>query len=353
MPILQYYFENGYHVIFNKYIIENGTIVNRVSGKTLSYCKLDKYNMCGVKDDDGKHHYIRVGRAIASSIHGPPPTPNHSADHIDKNPENDTDGNIRWLCKTGQTKNQSRPKKFKSAFIVVRDGVEKTLYGWADHLKNEKNHMGRAFTEDMIKKYVHRKLFGFSYKVYPDLPGEEWREIEDSMNTQRRWEISNMCRIKLITKCAEHVFSGTQLCKRNGYPKICINDKTWNCHILAFMTFFPKEYAAKKPGECVLHEDDDKLDFRPHKLRLGTRAENTTDALNNGKRDGTKTARIRCASYVGGVIEKEHESQSDAMRYLRSRGYETATVSKISDALRAFRNNEHIVKYDRTWKLIE
>lgn len=60
----------------------------------------------------------------------------------------------------------------------------------------------------------------------------------------------------------------------------------------------------------VLHEDDDKLDFRPHKLRLGTSSQNSRDAYNNGK----QSERVKCASYIDGVLEKEHLSQSDALR---------------------------------------
>ena len=79
----------------------------------------------------------------------------------------------------------------------------------------------------------------------------------------------------------------------NGYPSVFINGKNWLCHILAFKTFFPNEWDAKNPDEMILHEDDDKMDFRPHKLRIGTRSENATDAHDNGCHDGTKTSRIK------------------------------------------------------------
>ena len=132
---LEYYFEDGTHVIFNKYTIENGVIKNK-KGEPLRYTKKGKYNRCGVRDNDGKRsRSILVGRAIASSIHGPPPTLTHTADHKDKNPENDTDENIRWLCKPGQVHNRDCPETQKSAFIVIKDGVEKTLKEWVDNLK--------------------------------------------------------------------------------------------------------------------------------------------------------------------------------------------------------------------------
>jgi hypothetical protein len=98
----------------------------------------------------------------------------------------------------------------------------------------------------------------------------------------------------------------------------------------------------------ILHEDDDRLDFRPHKLRIGTRSENTIDAHNNGKRDGTKSARMKCVSYIDGIYELMHDSQTDAMKYLRYIGYDKASVGGIGKAL----NDKRKSAYGRTWKLI-
>jgi hypothetical protein len=135
----------------------------------------------------------------------------------------------------------------------------------------------------------------------------------------------------------------------SGYPSIGINGKKWLCHILSFMTFFQEEYANKKPGEMILHEDDDPLDFRPHKLRLGTQSENITDSYNNGKRSGTKTARMKCVSYIDGVYELMHDSQDDAVKYLRHIGYDKASNGRISDMLNP--ESKRNYAYDRTWKL--
>jgi hypothetical protein len=119
------------------------------------------------------------------------------------------------------------------------------------------------------------------------------------------------------------------------------------------MTFFPDEYANKKLDEMVLHEDDDRLDFRPHKLRLGTRSENTIDSYNNGKYDGTKTARMKCVSYIDGVYELMHDSQHDAMRYLRHIGYKKADSSEIGIALKARNDNKILTRYGRMWKRVD
>ena len=351
--ILKYYYakKNGIElVIFNKYTIDtNGNVVNKETGSILSIQKNQAgYNNVYVQDDSKKSRNIRVARAMASTFHGPPPSPKHTADHKDKNPNNDTMDNIRWLCKKGQRNNQDRSETHKSALVVVKDGEEKTAQEWEDYLKGEKNSFGRNYTKDTIKIYARNKQFGFSYKEYPNLSDEVWKEIEDSENSNGRWEISNMNRVKYITKYAENALSGDRLGLNNEYPEITINGKHWKCHILAFMTFFPDEYATKKPEEIILHENDDRSDFRPHKLRLGTQSQNMKDAYGNGKHDGTKSAQVKCASYVNGVLEKEHVSKREAAKYLTSIGYDKATDKAIDRSLSGDRKSA----YGRTWKRI-
>jgi hypothetical protein len=347
MTTLQYYFYEGSHVIFNNYIIDNGVIINKETGNIVRYSKYaKKYNTCKVQDDSGKIFSIQVGRAIASSILGPPPTLHHTADHIDRNPENDTDDNIRWATRTEQNNNQDRSETRKTAFIIIKNNVEKTAKEWANYLKGEKTPRGYDYTEKMINNYARQKQYGFSYKEYPDLPGEIWMKINNSKTWLGRWEISDMNRVKYVTNHAENILSGDRLGLQNGYPKITINGKDWKCHILAFMSFFPDEYANKKPDEIVLHEDDDRLDFRPHKLRLGTQSDNIIDAHNNGKYDGSKRARMKCVSYIDGIYEIMHNSQEDAANYLRHIGYDDASQSCIGRALNGIRKSA----YDRTWK---
>jgi len=241
----------------------------------------------------------------------------------------------------------SEPRQ--SAIIVTKGGIEKTINDWVEYLKDEKNPFGRDYTKNNILSYAQKKQHGFSYKEYPDLPGEVWKKITGSENSCGRWEISNMSRVKHITSHAENVLYGERLSLNcDGYPRIKINGKNSFCHILAFMTFFPEEYAAKKPEEYILHEKDDKMDFRPHKLRIGSHADNRTDAHDNGKYDGTPKARMKCASYINGVLEKEHDSQLSAVRYLKSIGYESASFGNISVVLSG--NGKQTTAYNRTWK---
>jgi len=350
---LEYYYDDGSYVKFDKYTIDIwGVVRNKENGKVLSYyTNRDEYNLCGVLDDKGDLHNIYIGRAIASTFHGQPPTSKHTADHKDRVPNNDMIDNIRWATKKEQRNNQDRPETCKNAYIIVKDDLEKTGNEWVDSLKNEKNHMNREYTLSMIRNYAQKNQHGFSYKKFPDISGEIWKEISGSNTNKGRWEISNMCRVKYITKCAENVLSGECLCIKNGYPKISINGKSLYCHIIAFATFFPEEYANKKSSEIVLHDDDDPLDFRPHKLRLGTRSENGIDAHNNGSFDGKKKARMKCISYINGIFEQEHDSQDAVVKYLKSRGYTKASQGNISQALIASCKGKVLTKYGRTYRL--
>ena len=353
MPTLKYYFVKNNIIeliVFNKYSFDNGIIVNISTGNTLRYSiNRDGYNICGVCDDTGKRRIVSVARAVASTFLGPPPTSEHTVDHIDRNPHNDTLVNIRWSTKKEQINNRKIPDVYKTAYIVIKDGLDKTIREWVAYLKDDKNPFGREYTAKMITKYAQKKQFGFSYKEYPDLEGEVWKKIIGSENgTGGYWEISDMNRVKYVTNNAKNVLFGEKL-GVGGYPMIKINGKNWKCHILSFMTFFPDEYVNKKPNECVLHENDDRLDFRPHKLRLGTQSENMKDAYDNGKRDGTKSARIRCASYIDGVFEIKHDSQESASKYLKSKGHSKASRVGIALALSGYHNTA----YGRTWKLIE
>jgi hypothetical protein len=355
---LKYYFANNAKecVLFDKYTIDKNGVVRNEKKEALVYSTNKKgYQKVDVCVVSGKRRGIQIGRAIVCTFLGQPPTLEHTADHIDQNPSNNNIANLRWATKKEQNDNQTRPDILKTAFLIVHAEKEKTAKEWVEYFnsKNEKNSFGREYTEEMIKIYVRRNQNGFAYKEYPYMEGEVWKEVEGSKTKQGVWMISNMCRVKYVTKYAENVLSGVRLGLLNGYPMIRFGGKNWKLHIVAFMTFFPDKWANKKPDEMVLHEEDNKMDFRPEMLRLGTKSENGTDAHDNGKYDGTRSEKQKCASYIKGVFEKDYDSQSDAAEYLRSNGYEKARQGKISTAL--IETNKHgspKTAYGRTWMLV-
>jgi len=344
MKTLEYYWKDGTHTVFDGYTIDEHSIIRNKQGRVIARIRSGGYYRVGVRHK-GKDHKIRVCRALASTFIGKPPTLKHTVDHEDNNKTNDTLENIRWLCKAGQSKNRTMPTENKFAFIIVKDGVELTAKDW---VKVYKKPDGGKYDKDTILNYARKQTNGFRYKVFTDLSGEEWKVVPGSKNKKGEWFISNMNRMKYKTSHAENVVDTNRLSMNgDGYPQVDINGKHVLCHVLSMMIFHPEEYAAKCLEFIILHENDDKNDFRPSKLRWGTPHENGKDAHKNGKHDGTKRAQKPVASYVNGKIEQEHESLRAAARYLQENGYSDANASCVSYA-----SENDIVKYDRVWKFI-
>ncbi|AGE55748.1 hypothetical protein ATCVMN08101_758R [Acanthocystis turfacea Chlorella virus MN0810.1] len=343
MKTLEYYWADGTHTVFDGYTIDKLSVVRNKKSHVMTRSKDGGYYRITLRHD-GQQRKIIVSRAMASTFIGPPPTLQHTADHKDKNSLNDVLENIRWLCKPGQRLNQERPEDHKSAIIIVKDNMELTVKDW---VKVYKKPNGEQYTTRTIREYAREQKHGFRYKDFPDLPGEEWKVVPDSKNSQGEWFISNMSRMKYKTTTTENVMGVDRLLKDNGYPVVGINGKHMRCHVLCMMTFRPEEYAIKRLDFIILHENDDKLDFRPSKLRWGTPPENTKDAHKNGKYDGTKSEQKSVASYINGVIEKEHDSLNDAARYMQENGYPDAYRKAVSRAIK----NE-VVRYGRTWAYV-
>jgi hypothetical protein len=199
----------------------------------------------------------------------------------------------------------------------------------------------------MIQRYAQKKQYGFSYKVYDDLPEETWYRIINSTNKCGYWEISDQNRIAYVSKFTRNVIDATRFGFDQKYPKITINGKNRGLHDVAFEAYYPEAYASKLSNEMILHKNDDKLDFRPHTLYIGDSSKNGKDAHDNGCHDGTKTARKPCISYINGVFERQHESQEAAVKYLKLNGCPNASSSEISNAVNS---NKVLVRYKRTWK---
>jgi len=340
---LEYYFIDGRHIVFDNLTIDFIGIVRDNNGNVREpQIGKNGYERITVSKE-GKRYDIRVNRAVATTFFGKPPSSEHTADHGDRNRRNNALDNISWKTPSEQNLNQDRPDTYKSAFIVVKDGVEKTAKEWVTYLEGTTNPYGRAYTVSAIKHYAQRKQHGFAYKVYEDLPGEIWKEVPDS-----NVKISNKQRVKrTMTSDTENVLDVSQLSTSGGYPMITINGEKCFVHHLCLQVFSPDEYNAMNPGDVVRHKHDDRLDFRPEKLLSGSRSQNMTDAHDNGKYDGKKKARKPCVSYVDGVKEPEHNSLHAAVRYLKGKEYPKASRGGIYYALK---NNT--IRYGRTWKLV-
>ena len=346
--IIKYYYKDGHVETFDKYYVINDIIRNKKTDEEISQ-QLTKsgYKRVTLRGDDRKRKSLLVHRLLASTYIGPPPTLEYTVDHKDRNRTNNSLENLSWKNSKDQAMNREYPESFKSAFIVVKDEIEKTIQDWVIHLQNENTPFGNAYTYAIIAKYAQQKRFGFVYKVFDDLPGERWKNISESKTSKGHWEISNKKRVKYVTKHASNVLDVSQLYTQDGYPSIQVNGKKRLIHILCLQAFYPEKYASIKPGEKVLHKEDDRHDFRPENLRLGTSSENGKDAHDNGKYDGTKSARKSYISFINDIKEKDHDSLHAAIRFLQENGYPKAICSNIRGALGTCK-----IRYDRTWKLV-
>jgi hypothetical protein len=346
---LTYFYEDGRIIESKKYTVDtDGNVrwVGKESGPTIHY--KGGYALIGIRHEN-KQYVLRIGRIVASTFIGPPPDFTYTIDHKNRIRSDDRLVNICWSSKYEQTKNRDIPETLKTAFIIVKDGKEMTAKEWMTVLKKQN---GGSYVVDYITQLAQQKKHGFSYKEYPDLQGEEWKLVVGSENKKGRWEISNMCRLKYVTQHAENVISNDRIgVDKSGYPVVGINGKTEYCHVILFATWFPDLYALMKEGEMILHKDDDPMDFRPHKLRIGTRSENLNDAHDNGKYDDKKTTRMRCISHVENAYEKEFNSLTEAVSYLRENGHPKADKSAISLAL-SEKQGTYKTAYGRTWKRV-
>lgn len=343
---LEYWFADGTHEVFSKYTIDTlGVIRNVITNKPRDYT-LNKtgYHTCTLHRDVGKKRGILVGRAIASTFLGKPPNPSHTTDHINSlEKTNDCLDNIKWSCKKEQRSNQVRPDSHNSAYIVVKDNIEKTVKEWET---------STGIKARTIASYAANNTNGFSYKVYDDLPGEIWKKIEGSENKRGEWWLSNKCRAKYKTSKTSNVIDIFH--PVSGYPSIKINNKTKLLHHLSLQVFFPDEYSKFVSGETmILHKDDDRMNFTPENLYVGTCQENCKSAHDNDRYYGKKSARMKCVSFLNGIKEKEYISLGEAEEYLKSIGYTKASQKNIGDAVKFSMSDKIIKRYGRTWEVLD
>lgn len=316
---LIYYWSDGSFTSFNSYTIDTNAIIRRkdtgIVRQIIKGGGKKQYDRCTIRDDESKQRNVYVSRAMLSTFVGPPPTKEHTADHIisDQTSNNKLE-NLRWLNKSGQRLNQLRPETYKSAFIIIKDDKEMTAKQWVEYFKQQKTHKQQNYTASMITSYAMKKIQGFSYKIYPDLLGEVWKKVDGSKTSKGYWKVSNINRVKYVTSHAEHVFVYDN---PKEYPSIQVNKKQIKIHNVVFMTFFPELWKNRKSTDKVLHEKDNCLDFRPHTLSLGSQQKNGHDAHENKKYDGKITERKSIVMYSKNIERLiDFKSQREAARYI-------------------------------------
>jgi len=326
---------NGSLEILDNYEINRDTTTIRHKHKQniLTQVDNDGYKRV-VVPIDGIKQTVSVARAMLSTFVGPPPDKTFTADHINRKRDDDSLDNLRWASKQEQISNRNIQQTNNGGRIVVYDGVERTVKEWAEELD---------LCVSTIKWRVGNKP-EWSYKTYDNLSGEVWVTVEN--NT----EISNLGRVGKINTSAHRVYETHEICRSNGYPILNINKQKRYLHILVFKAFYPDEYENKPDGHMVCHKNDNKLDCSIDNLYLGSASNNTIDAHNNGKFDGTNRERTKC--YGIDILSGENrqfDSLPDAVIWLKNNGYPKAAKSSISRCI----NKQLNKTYGHTWHKYE
>ena len=135
--------QGGYN--FSRYIInEFSEILDKETGNLVSEVLTGKpqYKYVNLHRDDGKRVLRRVHNILAWTFLGDPPTPKHTADHIDQDRFNNGLPNIRWADKKTQMSNRSNT-------ILTEEGIP--LQDIIDNLPLHYSEVSKAYIKNQMR----------------------------------------------------------------------------------------------------------------------------------------------------------------------------------------------------------
>lgn len=136
--------------VYSRYCVSNfGTVWDTIHDVEVSQVVTGKprYKYVNLSKDCGKRTLRRVHNIVAWTFLGNPPTPKHTADHIDQDKFNNYLSNIRWADKTTQMNNRSNTK-------YTSCGIPITKY-----LKNKKIDVKTPFGKYLYGRLVEGKSY--------------------------------------------------------------------------------------------------------------------------------------------------------------------------------------------------
>ena len=127
---LKYFFKNGTVIETDKYTIDNIGFV-RYAGRE-DGPKIDRVgNYAHIKiSHNNKRYKLHIARIIASTFIGPPPDAEYTADHKNRNRDDNHKDNIRWFTASSQRSNQVRSDTRNDALIVIKGDDEMISKEW-------------------------------------------------------------------------------------------------------------------------------------------------------------------------------------------------------------------------------
>jgi hypothetical protein len=289
-----------------------------------------------VHDATGKRRGRGVARLMLLTFVGSPPTATHTADHIDRNPLNDSLENLRWATKREQRKNQNRASYKNSEIGVVRidpNTLEETKFkSLGEAQKTTGINIGNISN---CAKGRQRIAGGFMWKYEDesdDLPGEVWTRVKQRDGTEYekdpKIDVSQFGRLRdrrcggVLKKKTSDYISESRNRENKRYPAISIGRENNRFIHEIFATTLLGSAPAK--SMVVNHKNGDIFDTSIDNLEWISRSGNTNHGHDSGKYAGKKTERqivVRTCIKTGET--KEFQSIQDAARYMGKQKYES------------------------------
>jgi hypothetical protein len=91
--------------------------------KAFPSCNPNGYRLVYIKMDGKKQNKLQLSHLILEAFVGPMPSPQHTADHINKNRSDNRVKNLRWATKSEQASNRNAPK-LRHTIQKVESSVE-------------------------------------------------------------------------------------------------------------------------------------------------------------------------------------------------------------------------------------
>jgi hypothetical protein len=297
----------------NKGYIRN-VRTGRISEGSLSG---DGYFRTSLTNMSGKSFKIYVHVIVAKTFLGPPPTQEHTVDHIDGDGTNNDISNLRWATKSEQSLNRRCKDRIAHSRPITQmdlDGNE--LFTW---FSQEEIFEEYGRTNKMSAAcQINMTLYGYKWKYcMNDIEGEEWKILPDEFGGVY---VSNMGRYrKLIND-----FVGFGTTTVSGYKTVSITlnnqeQKRFLVHCLVALAFYGK----CEEGFLVNHKNGNKKDNKLSNLEYSTPKENTRHAVETGLRKYTKNTKVSRKVHqldMNGKFIKEFPSISEAHRELKLGG---------------------------------
>lgn len=273
-------------------------------------------------DEKGRNTKIRVSVALLTIYHGPRPSDKHTADHIDRDPDNNELSNLRWLNSSEQIRNQKKhTKRYGRCVTEIVNGQDFRTWFRVSDAATFHNISERWLREVAANE---KEYAGLKWKYALDfIDGEEFRPVDYPSYGQIY--VSNKGRV-IDSKARISFGSNTS----NGYRNTAITIESVCVPLLVHRLVY-WAFVDNPAGLFINHKDGNSINNKLENLESATPSENNLHAHATGLAKGQKNGRhsIAVNQYsLDGTFIATYPSQSEAFRQT---GVCQGTIGKVCD----------------------